>query len=216
MITESKQQNREEKMKTVVERASGTVRKKQIKKATLEIISGEGFKNLSTKNLASHVHLSEGAIFRHFHSKNDIILSIFSDVKDDLLKSLQKIAEKQTPPQKRLEEFMRFHIKYLKLNNGVTILLFTEAAYQNNNLLKKQLNQFFWLIKQYFGKIIHDGIALGIWNSTLSVDTISSLYIGIPITMNIEMNLIPEIFSYDNFCSQMFLLISRLLVCAEQ
>ena len=57
-------------MKTVAERASGTVRRKQMKKATLEIISNEGLKKLSTKNLTLHVHLSEGAIFRHFHSKN--------------------------------------------------------------------------------------------------------------------------------------------------
>ncbi len=202
-------------MDVIVHRASGTVRKKQIKKATLEIISEEGLKKLSTKNLAGHVHLSEGAIFRHFHSKNDIILSIFADVKEDLLKSLRNIAEKQTPPEKRLQEFMSFHINYLKVNNGVTILLFTEAAYQNNELLKIQLNEFFWLIKQYFGKIIHDGIAVGLWDSALSVDNISSLYVGIPITMNIEMNLVPETFSYDNFCSQMFMLILRLLVCPE-
>ncbi len=203
-------------MNTIVHRVSGAVRKKQIKKATLEIISEEGLKKLSTKNLAGHVHLSEGAIFRHFHSKNDIILSIFADVKEDLLKSLRNIAEKQTPPEKRLQEFMSFHINYLKVNNGVTILLFTEAAYQNNVLLRIQLNEFFWLIKQYFGKIIHDGIAIGLWDSALSVDNISSLYVGIPITMNIEMNLVPETFSSDNFCSQMFMLISRLLVCPKK
>ena len=203
-------------MNTIVHRVSGAVRKKQIKKATLEIISEEGLKKLSTKNLAGHVHLSEGAIFRHFHSKNDIILSIFADVKEDLLKSLRNIAEKQTPPEKRLQEFMSFHINYLKVNNGVTILLFTEAAYQNNVLLRIQLNEFFWLIKQYFGKIIHDGIAIGLWDSALSVDNISSLYVGIPITMNIEMNLVPKTFSSDNFCSQMFMLISRLLVCPKK
>jgi hypothetical protein len=35
-----------------VERAPGSIRKKQIKKATLEIIFQEGLKRLSTKNLA--------------------------------------------------------------------------------------------------------------------------------------------------------------------
>ncbi len=199
-------------METIVERASGAIRRKQIKRATLEIISEEGLKKLSTKNLANHVHLSEGAIFRHFHSKNDIILSIVNDIKEDLLKPLQKIVEKQTPPDKRLEEFMCFHVNYLKKNSGVTILLFTEAAYQNSGSLKKQLNEIFRYIKQYFGKIIHDGIALGLWDNSISVDAISTLYIGIPITMSIEMKLAPEIFSYQNFCGQMLQLVSHLLV----
>ena len=202
-------------MKTVAERASGTVRRKQIKKASLEIISEEGMKRLSTKNLANHVHFSEGAIFRHFHSKNEIIFSIIDDVKEELLKPLQHIVEKQTPPDKRLEEFMCFHVNYLEKNCGVTILLFTEATYQNSELLKKHLNEIFRYIKQYFGKIIHDGIALGIWDNSISVDAISSLYIGIPITMNIEMQLIPETFSYQNFCSQMFQLVSHLLICPK-
>jgi len=199
-------------MSEIVERASGTVRKRQIKKATLDIIYNEGLKNLSTRNLAQHIHLSEGAIFRHFHSKNEIILSIMEDVKNDLLVELQHIANKKTLPEKRLEEFTCYHIKYLKNNKGVTILLFTEAAYQNNDLLKKQLNEFFRLIKQYFGKIIHDGIAQKMWNCALSVDSLATLYMGIPITLNIELNLNPEVFTYKNFCGQMLVLIKRALV----
>jgi AcrR family transcriptional regulator len=203
-------------MNTIVERASGSVRKKQIKRATLEIISNEGMKKLSTKNLAHYVHLSEGAIFRHFHSKDEIILSIIDDVKEDLLNALRRIAGKQTPPDKRLEEFMCYHVNYLKKNSGVTILLFTEATYENSELLKKQLNEIFHYIKQYFGKIVHDGITSGIWDNTISVDAISTLYIGIPITMNIEIKLEPDIFSYQNFCSQMYHLVSRLLVCQNK
>ncbi len=199
-------------MSEIVERASGTVRKRQIKKATLDIIYNEGLKNLSTRNLAQHIHLSEGAIFRHFHSKNEIILSIMEDVKNDLLVELQHIANKKTLPEKRLEEFTCYHVKYLKNNKGVTILLFTEAAYQNNDLLKKQLNEFFRLIKQYFGKIIHDGIAQKMWNCALSVDSLATLYMGIPITLNIELNLNPEVFTYKNFCGQMLVLIKRALV----
>lgn len=198
-------------MTEIIERAPGSVRRRQIKKATLDIIYEDGLKKFSTKNLAQHIHMSEGAVFRHFHTKNDIILAIMEDVKNDLLQPLQQIARKNTSPEKRLEEFMCFHITYLKKNKGVTILLFSEATYENDNLLKKQLDKFFRMIKQYFGKIIHDGIALGKWNSSLSVDSLASLYIGIPITLSIELSLNPEIFTYKNFCGQMLNLMLRLL-----
>ena len=192
-------------------RESGKLRKKQIKRATLEIISEEGLKRLSTKNLAQHVHLSEGTIFRHFHSKEDILLSIMDDVKKDLLDPLRKIAFDTTLPQKRLKDFMCFHLDYLKKNNGVTILLFTEAAYQNSAPMLVQLNELFRQIKHDFEKIVQDGIAAGLWSGAFALDALSFLYLGIPITMSIEMKLIPEFFTDHDFCPQMLRLVYRLL-----
>ncbi|VAW30329.1 hypothetical protein MNBD_BACTEROID07-1958 [hydrothermal vent metagenome] len=56
-----------------MKRAPGFVRKKQIKKATLEIISNEGQGKLSTKNLALRAQLSEDVAFHPLYLKNDII-----------------------------------------------------------------------------------------------------------------------------------------------
>ncbi|OYT14868.1 MAG: hypothetical protein B7C24_16045 [Bacteroidetes bacterium 4572_77] len=53
------------------------VRQEEIKQAVLEIVRIEGIKAISTKNLAKYTGLSEGAIFRHFKTKRDIIISIF-------------------------------------------------------------------------------------------------------------------------------------------
>lgn len=199
-------------METTAKRASGSIRRKQIKKATLEIISEEGLKKLSTKNLAHHVHLSEGTIFRHFTSKKAIILSILDDVKQTLLLPLQKIVEQSVPANKKLHEFICFHLNYLREHDGVTILLFTEATYQNDVILKKKLNNFFRYIQQYFERIIQEGIADKLWDYTLPVEVISSLYMGIPITKSIEMKLSPEAFSNQKFCLQMSNLIFRLLI----
>jgi len=51
------------------QRLETETRQTQIKKAVLEIIFSEGIGKLSTRNLASRVGVSEGAIFRHFPSK---------------------------------------------------------------------------------------------------------------------------------------------------
>ena len=187
------------------------MRRKQIKQASLEIIAEEGLKRLSTKNLAEHVHLSEGTIFRHFHSKEDILLSIMADVKKELVQPLHKIAFSASAPQARLKNFMCFHLDYLKKNNGVTILLFTEAAYQNSAPMLVELNDLFRQIKRDFEKIIEDGVSIGLWPGMPALDALSFLYLGIPITMSVEMKLIPELFIARDFCPQMLRLVYRLL-----
>jgi len=73
------------------ERLDTVTRKEQIKEAVLEIISTEGIGKLSIRNLASKIGVTEGALFRHFSSKKEIMLSILDDVKKELLSEQEKI-----------------------------------------------------------------------------------------------------------------------------
>ncbi|RLD86585.1 MAG: TetR/AcrR family transcriptional regulator, partial [Bacteroidetes bacterium] len=73
-------------------RKSTDVRQVEIKSAVLAIIFRDGLKKVSTKNIAKEVGISEGSIFRHFASKNEIILSIMDDVISDLIESLRRIS----------------------------------------------------------------------------------------------------------------------------
>ena len=192
-------------------RQSTEVRKEQIKEAVRMIIYEKGFKGLSIHNLSQKLGLSEGAIYRHFASKEQILFDIVRDVREEMIENLQQIALKDTPPEERLHEFMCYHIRYLLENQGITILLFTEATYQQDVELKKHLHDIFLSIKQYLSKIVIDGITLGIWDPGLSVESVATLYMSIPLTLNIEMNLQPhESFQHD-FCERMYVLIRKVL-----
>jgi AcrR family transcriptional regulator len=192
-------------------RKSTDIRQVEIKSAVLSIIFRDGLKKVSTKNIAKEVGISEGSIFRHFASKNDIILSIMDDVISELIESLRRISLENTPPPERLFKYLCRTITYLIENKGITILLFSEASYENDEKLITKLNHIFNNQKQLAGKIVSDGIALGIWDETVSVDDFSTLYMGIPITLNIEMILNRESFQHENFCKRMLALILKVL-----
>jgi AcrR family transcriptional regulator len=192
-------------------RKSTDTRQEEIKKAFLNIIYRDGLKKLSTRNLAREVGISEGAIFRHFASKNDIILAIINDVQQDMIEELRIITLESGSPAKRLFKYLCKTITYLIENNGITMLLFSEAAYGNDKELIAKLNYIFNSQKQLAGKIISDGIAEGIWDESVSVEDFTTLYMGIPITLNIELILNKENFHKDNFCIRMHELLMRIL-----
>ena len=104
-----------------MERKSANVRQEEIKKAVLSIIYRDGLKNLSTRKLATEVGISEGAIFRHFDTKSDIILAIIEDVRNDLIEKLRTISLETTPPSQRLFKYLCTTISYLIENKGITI-----------------------------------------------------------------------------------------------
>lgn len=192
-------------------RESGEVRREQIKQAVRLIIDEKGFKGLSTKNLAKKLGLSEGAIFRHYESKAQIIADIVADVRKDMIGALQEVAMSNRTPEKRLRKFMCTHIQYLIQNKGITILLFTQATYQQDAETKKELHEIFQLLKQYFSKIVSDGITIGIWDPDVSVENLATLYMGIPMTMNIELNIHSGEDYPRDFCEQMLILILKIL-----
>ena len=190
-----------------MERQTTDIRQEQIKQAVIDIISTDGLKNLSTRNLALRIGMSEGSIFRHFKTKKDIIISIFNDIQDNFIGELKKIAESDEEPSIRLTKYLNITIKYHTDNKGINMLLFSEASYKNDPELKKRLQQIFSDQKQFVIKIILDGIKSGIWDENVVVENVALMYLGIPLAMNMEMLIGGKGFQFDNFCSQMILLI---------
>jgi AcrR family transcriptional regulator len=193
------------------QRLSTQERKIQIKENILKIIFEEGMHKLSTRHLAQRIGISEGALFRHYPSKNAMIQGIIEDVSIELIENLKIISEKNIPAKERLEELICFTINYLHQKKGITLLLFTEASYKNENSLKSEMSHIYSSQKQYFTKIILDGITEGIWNANVNIENLATLYMGIPISMNIETILHIETFNHNIFCMQMKNFILRIL-----
>ncbi len=194
-----------------MERQSTEIRQEQIKKAVLEILDTEGMNRLSTRHLAEKVGISEGAIFRHFKSKRDILVAVVEDVKSHMLEPLRAIALKNAPADERLRAFLKFHMQYLARNKGITLLLFSEAAHMNDPKLKSLLLGILSELKQFVSKIFQDGIVEGKWDPRIHTENVAMLYMGVPITLNIEAILSGEPLKHEDFCDRMYCLLNRVL-----
>lgn len=195
----------------MMERQSTEIRQEQIKQAVLDIIFTDGLKNLSTRNLAKKIGMSEATIFRHFATKQDIILSIIADFQNELIGALSTIANSKVESKQRLHDFLCTTVKYLTDNKGITILLLSEASNNNDAVLKDKLRQIFNSQKELFSKIICDGIATGLWDENISVDDVATLYMGIPVSVNVNLVLSGGEFHLDNFCKRMMRLLLKIL-----
>ncbi len=199
----------------MMKRKSTEIRQEEIKKAVLEIIKTEGIKAVSTKNLAKYTGLSEGAIFRHFKSKRDIIIAIIDDVAHDLIGALQQISLEKIAAQERLYKYICNTITYLTENNGITILLFTEASHSNDEEMMEKLNFIFNSQRKFVGHIISDGMAEGFWDKSISIEDVTQLYMGIPITHNINLILSKGKAKKEQFCKKMMTLFEKVLIATH-
>ena len=211
VILELIEDNKVCQMQKKVTRLSGKERRKQIKKCILEIVSKEGIHKLTTRYLAEKVGVSEGTLFRHFSSKNEMLEEIINDVNNELIRKLELISLEKIPPSERLDKFICLTIKYLHRKKGITLILFTEASYKNDEGLKKIMYNIYHKQKEFFSKIIKDGVSENYWEKNTDIESLANLYMGIPVTLNIETILHASKFDCSKFCEQMKSFILKIL-----
>ena len=192
-------------------RKSTEIRQREIKQALLTIIKNDGIGAVSTKRLAEEVNISGGAIFRHFNSKRDIIFSIIHDVSIDFIGSLEVIANSDRTPRDKLELFVCRTIEYLTEHDGITMLLFSEASHFNDRTIMEKLRHIFNSQRLFVGEIIKEGVSSGIWDNAVSIEDVTMLYMGIPITLNVNLILSKGTFQKKEFCRKMIALLERIL-----
>lgn len=194
-----------------MKRESSRIRQLQIKKAVLDIISEEGLHSLSSRNLAKRVGITDGAIFRHFKSKREIIESIMEDVRADLMSELRSIANAAEKPEDRLYRFLHTHITYLVHNRGISVLLFSEAAHLNYKELRNRLHSILSEQRSLISKIIKEGISEGTWKREVNIDDAAILYMGILIVFSVRLFLSEKEVPASTYCRRMFNLMTELL-----
>lgn len=183
----------------------------QIKQAALKIIHNEGTRNLSLRRLAKETESSKATILHHFASKKEIIFSILQDVKTKLLETLRKIAFSDESPEERLHLLLCMTVRFMIANQGITILLLSEGWHENDVDVKSELNLIFHTQRSLMQKIVTDGIYQGLWETSLPLNSLTMFYMGIPVSLNMEIVLDRGIFDEDTFCKEMYRLLLKLV-----
>ena len=102
-------------------------RKQQIAQAALKIIAEQGLGKFTISAIAREVGLSDGALFRHFKSKEQIVLAAIEVLEE---KMFQNFPPSGDDSMERLEVLIRERLEFLSDNPYFVRLIFTEQLGQ--------------------------------------------------------------------------------------
>ena len=75
-----------------------TPRQIEIISAAGQLISEDGYARLTTKRLAERMHFSEAALYRHFSSKEDILLKMLQLLTASVQERMEEVASQEDQP----------------------------------------------------------------------------------------------------------------------
>ncbi|MEA2104207.1 MAG: TetR/AcrR family transcriptional regulator [Candidatus Cloacimonadota bacterium] len=113
-------------------------RQKQIINVAIKIVADKGIQNLTTKNIAKDLDLSEAALYRHFKNKLEIIKSIISFF-EQKIKQMTKTLDSNEKPLSQIKKFVLAHFKIFRDYPEMAQVMFSESNFQNEANLKEQV-----------------------------------------------------------------------------
>ena len=153
-------------------------RRAQTVAAFVELAAGQNPGDITTTAIARHMGVTQGALFKHFPTKDAILQAVMEWVSERILARVDTAAHGAPSPLAAIEAIFLAHAEFVAEHPGVPRMLFGELQ-RAGMTPPKQLVQ--TLLHRYRERLVQHfeaGKAAGELPATLDVDAAITLFLG--------------------------------------
>ncbi len=112
-------------------------RQSEIVRVAIHLAAEKGIDSVTTQDMADAMKVSQGAIFKHFPTKDDIWLAVIYWIRNRLMTVVEKAASEATGPIDAIERMFFAHITFIGKHPSIPRLLFSEMLHKRNSKLRE-------------------------------------------------------------------------------
>ena len=155
-----------------------TERQLDIIEAAGRILTSSGVSGLTIKNLAKEMKFSESAIYRHFTSKEEIIIALL----EYLAKSMDEryadaISSKQTPDEKFTILFQS-QFSFFKKNPHFVVAVFSDGLMEESQVINKTILKIMDVKMKHLMPVIIEGQQKGVFTNDVTTEDMMQIVMG--------------------------------------
>jgi AcrR family transcriptional regulator len=162
-----------------IQHESTRVRRKQIISAARSLIAKHGSEHVTVRRVANEIGVTEGAIYRHFKSKSDVLSLLVDHIEETLLGDIKKNVTGKIGSLESLEKILISHVSSIEQKKGVSFQVIAEIVSLGdkklNNKIYAVINKYILQIKEILGR----GITEGIIRPELDLDAASNMFFSL-------------------------------------
>jgi AcrR family transcriptional regulator len=159
-------------------RKSTRVRKKQIMDAARKLIIRSGSEHVTIKNMAKEVGISDGAIYRHFKSKMEILSFLADSVSAGLIHDIEMARSVGFNSMNIIDEILRTHLSTIKQKRGLSFLVLAEIISFGNKSLNRKVSDNIQIYINRLRVVLSDGVRAGVVRQNMDLDAAALLLFG--------------------------------------
>lgn len=159
-------------------RLSSETRQAEIVAAVLQLAAERSPALITTGDIAKAVSLTQGAVFRHFPTKDAIWLAVIAWVESNLLDSLESAAQSAATPLAGLQAVFMAHIGFVMQHPGVPRLIFNELQQPDDTPVKISVRSILERYRQLLLRLLDAAEAVGQIDPGIDKGAAGILFIG--------------------------------------
>ncbi len=161
-------------------------RRRQVAEAALQTIAEDGVARFTTRAIAGRVGISDGALFRHFGSKQEIVLEAMGLLEDALEASMVSTGDALA----ELEGFFRHRAAFVGAEASVGRLIFSdELVHLAGDAGRQRVDEWRQRSVRYMTSRLGALVAQGRATAGVDVPTMSMLIQGVLLTFAMQASL---------------------------
>ena len=157
-------------------RQKTSVRQRQIVSAARKLIVKYGSEHVTVRRVAKEIGVSEGAIYRHFKSKRDVLSFLVDDIEVTLLKDVDENYKRDDRVLVALENVAKSHISAVEQRRGVSFQVIAEIVSFGDKKLNKKVYD---VIQKYvfrIAAILNEGVVSGEIKTDIDLEAAAKLF----------------------------------------
>lgn len=164
--------------KTTVKHKKTEVRRKQIIDSARKLIIRRGSEHVTVRGIAKTVGISEGAIYRHFKSKRDILSLLADDIENTLLADLDEASIAGSTPLEVLDNVLRSHLSAIEQRRGVSFQVIAEIISMGDKGLNRKISDNINKYINRLAEILAQGVKSGEVRKDINLQAAAMILFG--------------------------------------
>ena len=146
--------------------------------AVLELAAKQNPAEITTAEIAKHMGLTQGALFRHFPTKDAILQAVMGWVSERLLARVDQAAASTPSPLAALQAVFMAHVDFVAEHPGVPRMLFGKLQRPGDSATKRMAQTLLRHYGQRLRPLFETGIASGELDAKLDIEAATVLFVG--------------------------------------
>jgi AcrR family transcriptional regulator len=155
-----------------------TERQLEIIETAGKILTEDGVHGLTTKKLANRVGFSESAIYRHFKSKEDIIVSLLLHLSESMDERFIDLELSEDDPVYNFETLFKSQLNFFSEQPHYVVAVFSDGLLEESDRVNEAIETIMQTKMKHLMPIITSGKQKQVFTNTISTQDLMSIVMG--------------------------------------
>ena len=161
---------------------TGTVkisdRQLEIIKAAGKILTTSGVSGLTIKNLAKEMKFSESAIYRHFTSKEEIIIALLEFLAKSMDERYKNAISSEQSPEEKFTTLFQNQFSFFKMNPHFVVAVFSDGLLEESQRINETILKIMGVKMKHLMPIILEGQQKKVFTNAIKPDELLHIVMG--------------------------------------